>query len=105
MVFLGKQTNIPSRRLSDVLFLARYAICSSRSEGDRLTFPLYRVPRDGQSTKAVLTTLNLIVGPGDDGEGPAWEIHVEVLEVVLASAANADMRVHSRGRTLTRISG
>jgi hypothetical protein len=31
-------------------------------------FRLYRVPRDGHSTNAVLVTLKLIVGPGDSGE-------------------------------------
>jgi len=33
-----------------------------------LLFQLYRVPRDGLSTEAVLVTLKLIVGPGDAGE-------------------------------------
>jgi len=57
-----------SGRLWDVLYMAHHAIRSSRSHGDRLTFELYRVPRDGQSTEAAVTTLKLIVGPGDDGE-------------------------------------
>ena len=55
-------------RLSDVLFMAHHAIRASRNGGDRLEFQLYRVPRDGKSTEAALTTLKLIVGPGDDGE-------------------------------------
>ena len=55
-------------RLRDVLFMAHHAIRSSRSGGDRLTFQLYRVPRDGTATEAALTTLKLIVGPGDAGE-------------------------------------
>jgi hypothetical protein len=54
-----------SGRLWDVLFMAAHAIRTSRSSGDRLLFQLYRVPRDGYSTDAVLTTLKLIVGPGD----------------------------------------
>jgi len=33
-----------------------------------LLFRLYRVPRDGHSMDAELTTLKLIVGPGDSGE-------------------------------------
>ena len=55
-------------RLWDVLFMAHHAIRSSRRDGDRLSFELYRVPRDGKSTEAAITTLKLIVGPGDDGE-------------------------------------
>ena len=58
----------PSGRLWYVLFMAHHAIRSSRSNGDRLTFQLYRVPRDGKSIEAVIITLKLIVGPGDQGE-------------------------------------
>ena len=57
-----------SGRLYDVIFMAFQAICLSREVGDRLLFRLYRVPRDGRSTEAELTTLKLIVGPGDSGE-------------------------------------
>jgi hypothetical protein len=57
-----------SARLWDALFMAHHAIRSSRSGGDRLTFQLYRVPRDGKSIEAANTTLKLIVGPGDRGE-------------------------------------
>jgi hypothetical protein len=57
-----------SGRLCDVLFMAHHAIRSSCSGGDRLTFQLYRVPRDGKSIEAAITTLKLIVGPGDQGE-------------------------------------
>jgi hypothetical protein len=57
-----------SGRLFDVLYMAHHAIRSSRSNGDRLTLELYRVPRDGQSSEAAVTTLKLIVGPGDNGE-------------------------------------
>ena len=57
-----------SGRLYDVIFMAFQAICLSREAGDRLLFRLYRVPRDGRSTDAELTTLKLIVGPGDSGE-------------------------------------
>ena len=57
-----------SGRLFDVLYMAHHAIRSSRSNSDRLMFQLYRVPRDGKSTEAAITTLKLIVGPGDHGE-------------------------------------
>ncbi len=57
-----------SGRLWDVLFMASYAIRAQSGSGDRLEFQLYRVPRDGQAVQAVLTTLKLIVGPGDRGE-------------------------------------
>ena len=57
-----------SGRLWDLVFMASHAIRSSKDSGDRLLFQLYRVPRDGHSTDAVLVTLKLIVGPGDTGE-------------------------------------
>ena len=57
-----------SGRLWDVLYMASYAIRSSKDSSDRLLFQLYRVPRDGHSTEAIHVTLKLIVGPGDAGE-------------------------------------
>ena len=57
-----------SGRLWDLVFMASHAIRTSKDSGDRLLFQLYRVPRDGHSTDAVLVTLKLIVGPGDTGE-------------------------------------
>ena len=57
-----------SGRLWDLVFMASHAIRISKRSGDRLLFQLYRVARDGHSTKAVLVTLKLIVGPGDTGE-------------------------------------
>ena len=48
--------------------MAFQAIALSSETGDRLLFRLYRVLRDGHSTDAELTTLKLIVGPGDGGE-------------------------------------
>ena len=57
-----------SGRLWDTLYMASHAIRTSKDSGDRLLFQLYRVPRDGHSTEAVLVTLKLIVGPGDSGE-------------------------------------
>lgn len=57
-----------SGRLWDVLYMASLAIRTSQDSGDRILFQLYRVPRDGQSMEAELTTLRLIIGPGDAGE-------------------------------------
>ena len=57
-----------SGRLWDVVYMASHAIRTRRDSGDRLLFQLYRVPRDGRSSEAVITTLKLIVGPGDAGE-------------------------------------
>jgi hypothetical protein len=51
-----------------VLVLASHAIRTSNDSGDRMMFQFYRVPRDGQTLDAELTTLKLIVGPGDAGE-------------------------------------
>ena len=57
-----------SGRLWDLVYMASHAIRTRKDAGDRLLFQLYRVPRDGHSTEAVLVTLKLIVGPGDSGE-------------------------------------
>ena len=57
-----------SGRLWDVVYMASYAIRTSKDSSDRLLFQLYRVARDGHSTEAVLVTLKLIIGPGDAGE-------------------------------------
>ncbi len=57
-----------SGRLWDVLTMAAYAIRIARGIGDQLLFPLYRVPRDGQTKTARETTLKLLVGPGDNAE-------------------------------------
>ena len=57
-----------SGRLWDVLFMASHAIRQGSGSGNRLLFKLYRVRRDGYSKEAILATLKLIVGPGDQGE-------------------------------------
>jgi hypothetical protein len=57
-----------SGRLWDILYMASHAVRTRKGSGDRLLFQLYRVPRDGRSTDAVLVTLKLTVGPGDSGE-------------------------------------
>jgi hypothetical protein len=57
-----------SGRLWDVVYMASHGIRASKAPGDRLLFQLYRIPRDGRSTKAELTSLKLIIGPGDTPE-------------------------------------
>ena len=57
-----------SGRLWDVLFMAAHAARTNAEAGPELHFELYRVPRDGRSTEAELTTLKLVVGPGDEAE-------------------------------------
>jgi len=57
-----------SRRLFDILYMAHHAIRVNRNGGDRVTFQLYRVSRDGRSTEAAATRLKLVVGPGVQGE-------------------------------------
>ncbi len=57
-----------SGRLWDVLWMAFVAIRQSRNGGSSLLYELYRVPRDSKSIEAQLTTLKLVVGPGDAGE-------------------------------------
>jgi Family of unknown function (DUF6573) len=56
-----------SGRLWDVLWMAFVAIRSANG-GTQMAYQLYRVPRDGQSVKAQLTSLKLVCGPGDAGE-------------------------------------
>jgi hypothetical protein len=57
-----------SGRLWDVLFMAAFEARARADAGQKLLFELYRVPRNGRSTDAELTTLKLVVGPGDDRE-------------------------------------
>ncbi len=58
-----------SGRLWDVLWMAFIAIRGSAHSGTEINFQLYRVPKGGRRTKAQLTTLKLVSGPGDAG-GP-----------------------------------
>jgi hypothetical protein len=53
-------------RLWDVLILAAHA--ARTGTGAMLYFDLHRVPRDGRARRPTLTTLKLILGPGDAGE-------------------------------------
>jgi hypothetical protein len=57
-----------SGRLWDVLWMATSATHLASKGSDQLNFKLYRIPRDGRSTRAEPTHLKLIVGPGDQGE-------------------------------------
>lgn len=57
-----------SGRLWDVLFMAADAARTRVEAGPELRFELYRVPRGGRTTKAELTRLKLVIGPGDAGE-------------------------------------
>jgi len=56
-----------SGRLWDVLWMAFVAIRSANG-GTQMEYQLYRVPRDGKSVEAQLTSLKLVCGPGDNGE-------------------------------------
>jgi hypothetical protein len=56
-----------SGRLWDVLWMAFNAIRSANG-GTQMEYQLDRVPRDGQSIEAQLTSLKLVCGPGDAGE-------------------------------------
>ena len=51
-----------------MLYMASHTIRTNRGTSDQIRFELYRVPRDGVSMEAELVTLQLIVGPGDQGE-------------------------------------
>ena len=64
----GQAYQDESGRLWDVLNMAYHGIRTNKASGDQLLYQLYRVPRDGHSTEAVLITLKLIIGPGDTPE-------------------------------------
>jgi len=57
-----------SGRLWDVLWMAFNAIRSSTGGDTQIEYRLYRVPRDGKSVEAGLTSLKLVCGAGDAGE-------------------------------------
>ena len=56
-----------SGRLWDVLWMARIAARAARG-GDRTSFKLHRVPRDGETGEPMPVALLLDIGPGDEGE-------------------------------------
>ena len=53
-------------RLWDVLWMA--SVAARRNGGSELRFQLYRVPRGGRGVRPRLVTLQMHVGPGDEGE-------------------------------------
>lgn len=53
-------------RLWDVAWMAY--IAARNATGNRCPFQLYRIARDGRSTRPQLTTLHLHIGPGNGGE-------------------------------------
>lgn len=53
-------------RLWGVLSMAAQA--ARNGSGERLAFQLYRVTRGGRSGRPRLTTLHMVIGPGDAGE-------------------------------------
>lgn len=55
-----------SGRLWDVLWMSAQA--ARKGGGERMTFQLYRVPRGGRGMRPRLTTLQMVIGPGDAGE-------------------------------------
>ncbi|CUI27343.1 DUF6573 family protein [Achromobacter kerstersii] len=55
-------------RLWDVLWMAYMAIRRASDTQPRLAFQFYRVPRGGRGVKAQLTTLHIVLGPGDNVE-------------------------------------
>lgn len=58
-------------RLWDVLYMAAIAARAAKRKSDptdRITFSLYRVPREGEGIKPRLVTLEAVCGPGDVGE-------------------------------------
>lgn len=61
-----RQTYQDAGRLWDVLWMAAQA--ARKGSGERLAFQLYRVPRGGRSVHPQLTTLQMVIGPGDAGE-------------------------------------
>lgn len=56
----------PVGRLWDVLWLA--SLAATRGRGDRVAFEIYRVPRDGKTTRPKKTHLQMHIGPSDAGE-------------------------------------
>lgn len=53
-------------RLWDVLYMA--SLAARRNSGSVLRFQLYRVPRGGRGVRPRLVVLQMLCGPGDEGE-------------------------------------
>lgn len=58
-------------RLWDVLWLA--SLAAKRGRRDRVSFEIYRVPRDGKAARPKRVHLQMHIGPGDAG-GPVISI-------------------------------
>jgi hypothetical protein len=60
-----------SGRLWDVLWMARVGLQSAANRGDvtQTLYEFYCIPRDGKARQSKRTTLKIIVGSGDQGEG------------------------------------
>lgn len=57
-----------SGRLWDVLWMASWAIRKASPGVSEVLFQFFCVPRNGKASKAKLTTLKAVCGPGDQGE-------------------------------------
>ena len=55
-------------RLYDVVWMAAETVRRRGRFGAFVTFQVLRVPREGQERDATLVTLEMTIGPGDDGE-------------------------------------
>jgi hypothetical protein len=60
--------NDETGRLWDVLWMAANAIRGLRGSAHRTRFTLYRVPRPGRARAPRQVSLDIVAGPGDDGE-------------------------------------
>ena len=55
-------------RLSHQSQIPLMLVCHDKRRGRASCSNLARVPRDGEARQAIITTLKLIVAPGDEGE-------------------------------------
>ena len=55
-----------SGRLWDMLWMA--SLAARKGNGTRMGYTLHRVSRDGRNLRPKATRLDLVIGPGDDGE-------------------------------------
>ncbi|WP_200926181.1 DUF6573 family protein [Sphaerimonospora mesophila] len=55
-------------RLWDVLWMAAAGIRRAPGSTSRISFPLYRTPRPGRARAPRMVRLDVVAGPGDDGE-------------------------------------
>ncbi|MDP2832334.1 MAG: hypothetical protein Q8Q28_03375 [Pseudomonadota bacterium] len=57
-----------SGRLWDVVHMASLAARRNPRGEERIAFPVYRVPRGGRGVRPLPTTMQMQIGPGDEGE-------------------------------------